>query len=164
MSQSPFLEYLAEVMFERRYSKRSIEAYCKWVKAFINFNNRRHPKMMNEEDVLAFLNYLSVDKKLTANSQALALNALVFVYKEIIDEPLQLDLKYIRSQRQAKLPVVLTQKEVKQFFSCVNPDYKLPISLLYGSGLRLMECVRLRVEDIAYSGPSGSHFLVARDH
>ena len=56
MSQSPFLEYLAEVMFERRYSKRSIEAYCKWVKAFINFNNHRHPKMMNEEDVLAFLN------------------------------------------------------------------------------------------------------------
>lgn len=168
MSQSPFLEYLAEVMFERRYSKRSIEAYCKWIKAFINFHNHRHPKLMNEEDVLAFLNYLSVDKKLTANSQALALNALVFVYKEIIDEPLQLDLKYIRSQRQAKLPVVLTQKEVKQFFSCVHPDYKLPLSLLYGSGLRLMECVRLRVADIdfdyksirVWNGKGGKHRIV----
>ncbi|TRY28753.1 integron integrase [Aliiglaciecola sp. M165] len=168
MSQSPFLEYLAELMFQRRYSKRTIEAYCKWIRAFINFNNHRHPKLMGEEEVLAFLNFLAVDKKLAASSQALALNALVFVYKEIIEIPLELDLKYIRSSRQAKLPVVLSHKEIKQFFSCVSPDYKLPISLLYGSGLRLMECVRLRVADIdfdyksvrVWNGKGGKHRIV----
>lgn len=168
MSNSPFLDYVSELMFQRRYSKRTIEAYCKSIRGFINFNNQRHPKIMGEQEVLAYLNHLSVGKKLSISSQSLALNALVFVYKEIIEEPLDLDLKFIRSGRQPKLPIVMTEKEVIQFFACVSPDYKLPISFLYGSGLRLMECVRLRVADIdfdyksirVWNGKGGKHRVV----
>ena len=168
MSNSPFLELVSEVMFKRRYSKRTIESYCKSIRAFINFHNQRHPKIMGNEEVLSFLNYISIERKLSISSQSLALNALVFVYREILEQPLALDLKFIRSGHQPKLPVVMNEKEIKQFFKVVSPNYILQISLLYGSGLRLMECVRLRVADIdfdyksirVWNGKGGKHRVV----
>lgn len=168
MKTSPYLDFIADTMFERRYAKRTIESYVKWIKSFINFHSQRHPLQMGENEVLAFLNHLSVHKKHSSNTQSNALNALVFLYKEIIDQPLSIDMKYIRSNRPQKLPVVLTALEVQSLLACVSPTYKLAVCLMYGSGLRLMECARLRIADIDFdyksiriwNGKGGKHRVV----
>ena len=155
MQSSPYLDFIATTMFERHYAKRTIESYVKWIRSFINFHSQRHPLQMGENEVLAFLNYLAVQKKHSSSTQSNALNALVFLYKEIIDQSLSLDMKYIRSNRPQKLPVVLTALEVQSLLALVSPTYKLPVSIMYGSGLRLMECTRLRVADLANPAYSG---------
>jgi integron integrase len=168
MAESPFLDFVCDVMYKRRYAKRTIESYSRWIKRFINFHGQRHPRQMGENEVIAFLNHISTVKKSAGNTQANALNALVFLYREILEAPLSIDMKYIRSSRQQKLPIVLTQFEVQGLLSCVSPTYKLAVSLLYGSGLRLMECVRLRVADIDFdyksvriwNGKGGKHRVV----
>lgn len=168
MKSSPYLDFIAATMYERRYAKRTIDSYIKWIRSFINFHSQRHPLQMGENEVVAFLSHLSVQKKHASNTQSNALNALVFLYKEIIDQPLSIDMKYIRSNRPQKLPVVLTALEVQSLLSCVSPSYKLPICFMYGSGLRLMECTRLRVADIdfdfksirVWNGKGGKHRVV----
>ncbi|GAA0860279.1 integron integrase [Aliiglaciecola litoralis] len=168
MPESPFLDFVCDVMYERRYAKRTIESYSKWIKAYINFHKQRHPRQMGDNEVVAFLNHIATVRKSAANTQANALNALAFLYKEILEAPLSVDMKYIRSGRQQKLPIVLTQFEVQGLLACVNPAYKLAVCLLYGSGLRLMECIRLRVADIDFDyksvriwyGKGGKHRIV----
>ncbi len=106
--------------------------------------------MMGDKEVEAFLSYLANQKDVAANTQAQALNALVFLYKEIIKEPLSLSLDFVSSQKRTKLPVVLTHSEIKRLLDLCPPKHLLLCSLLYGSGLRLMEGVRLRVKDIDF--------------
>jgi integron integrase len=168
MSSSPFLQYVIETMREKRYAKRTIETYLHWIKFYIHFHNKQHPAKLDDNDVEAFLNFLVNKRNVAAQTQASALNALSFLYKVIIQKPLNLKLNFVRSQRQQKLPVVLTPDEVKRLLSTVAPDYHLPVSMLYASGLRLMECVRLRVKDIDFdyhcvriwNGKGGKHRVV----
>lgn len=168
MNKSPFLQYIIETMREKRYAKRTIEAYIYWMKFYINFHHKQHPAQLNDSDVEAFLNYLVNNRKVAAQTQAGALNALSFLYKVIIKKPLTLKLSFVRSQRQQKLPVVLTVNEVKHLLEHINANYYLLASLLYGSGLRLMEATRLRVNDIdfdyhcvrVWNGKGGKHRVV----
>lgn len=168
MSSSPFLDFVSDTMYKRHYAKRTIESYIIWIRAFINFHNKHHPRVMGDDEVSEFLSFLVLQKKVSANTQTLALNALVFLYKEIIKTPLSVDLKYVRSNRQQKLPVVLTHVEVERLLSAISQNHKLAACLLYGSGLRLMECVRLRVQDIDFDflsikvwyGKGGKHRVV----
>lgn len=148
--KSPFLAMIKEEMYQRRYAKKTIESYIKWINSFIHFNNKTHPSLMHNNEVETFLNHLVCELDVAAKTQASALNALAFLYREIIHKPLDKKLNFVKSQRQQKLPVVLSQSEVKAFLSYVNANQKLPISLLYGSGLRLMESLRLRVQDIDF--------------
>jgi integron integrase len=147
---SPFLQYIADEMVTRRYAKRTVETYLHWIKFFIIFHKKQHPKDLCEQHVEQFLTHLAVTRNVAVQTQALALNALSFLYKEILKRPLALNLNFNKAAKPRKLPVVLTQPEVKQLFTCINPQYLLLAQLLYGSGLRLMEAVRLRVNAIDF--------------
>ncbi len=148
--KSQFLLSIKEYMQTRHYANKTIEAYLHWITKYIIFHNKVHPNKMGSSEVEIFLTHLAVDKKVATKTQALALNAVSFLYREIIREPLTLDMKFQKSQLDRKLPVVMTREEVKRFFNHVDPKYQLPIKLLYGSGLRLMECIRLRIQDIDF--------------
>jgi integron integrase len=168
MAKSLFLKSVAEHMYARRYAKRTIETYIKWISSFIHFHQMRHPVQMGDTEVELYLNHLVSELDVAAGTQASALNALVFLYNEIIKQPLSLKLNFVKSQRQQKLPVVLTPQEVRQLLAHIPAQHKLPVSLLYGSGLRLMESVRLRVQDIDFdyksvriwNGKGGKHRVV----
>lgn len=165
MSASPFVNYICDYMRQKRYAKRTIEQYCRWVVAFIRYHNNQHPAQLDQAAVEAFLNHLVCRKNVAAQTQASALNALVFLYKHIVGKPLDLSLDFVKSKRQRKLPVVLTRQEVKALLAHISPRHHLAASLLYGSGLRLMEAVRLRVQDIdmdynclrIWNGKGGKH-------
>lgn len=147
---SPFLHYIAEEMHTRRYAKRTIETYLYWIKFFILFHKKQHPKDLSNEHVEQFLTHLAVTRHVAVQTQALALNALSFLYKEILKRPLALNLNFNPAAKARKLPVVLTKFEVKQLFQAIDPQYLLLAQLLYGSGLRLMEAIRLRVNAIDF--------------
>jgi len=147
---SPFLSAISEQMRVKRYAKRTIETYCYWIKAFINFVDKNHPSKCHNAEVEKFLSYLANQRLVAPKTQALALNALVFLYREMLDNPLTLELKFNRTNVQPKLPVVLTQNETVALLNNLPSSVSLPCKLLYGSGLRLMEAVRLRVQDIDF--------------
>ena len=146
---SPFLDQLVSAIRVKHYSIRTEQAYLGWARRFILFHGKRHPAEMREPEVCAFLSYLATKKHVAASTQNQALNALVFLYKQVIGQPLG-DLDATRAKRPQHLPVVLTQDEIRHFFRCLDSSHWIPSALLYGSGLRLMECLRLRVMDIDF--------------
>lgn len=148
MYKSPFLRSITEYMLARRYSKRTIQTYITWIKAFINFHGKRHPEAMAEPEIEAFLTYLAVERTVSKSTQSIALNSLVFLYTKFLDQKLGDLSAFQRTNKQAKLPIVLTQAEIKALFHALNPSYRLMAGLLYGSGLRRIELLRLRVNDI----------------
>lgn len=148
MYKPPFLNEISDFMFVRRYSKRTIKTYIYWISLYIHFCDKRHPKDLNGKEVEQFLTHLAVKKKVAKSTQSLVLNALVFLYGKFLEQPLGDVSQFRRTKRQAKLPTVLTELEVKALLTCCPKPYKLPLGILYGSGLRRMELVRLRVQDI----------------
>ena len=148
--KNQFLLSVQDHMRTRHYASKTIEAYIMWIKKYIIFHNMEHPSKLNEKHVERFLSYLAIEKKVAAKTQALALNSINFLYREYFRTPLSLEMKFQKSQLDRKLPVVLTKNEMTQFLVQIDPKYKLHIMLLYGSGLRVMECVRLRIQDIDY--------------
>ncbi|EGG92830.1 Integron integrase IntI4 [gamma proteobacterium IMCC1989] len=151
MSKSPFLQSINKFMLTRRYSKRTISSYIYWIKAFIHFHDKRHPSELGDADAARFLTYLAVERTVSSSTQRTALNALAFLYNRFLEKPLGSMAEFTRSKRQAKLPIVLSREEVKVLFSHIDPKYKLAVGLLYGSGLRRIECLRLRVNDVDFS-------------
>ncbi len=151
MYQSPFLNEIHDFMMVRRYSKRSIKTYITWIRSYINFHNKKHPKEMGKAEVVSFLTYLAVERKVSAATQSLALNALAYLYNKFLEAPLEDMGEFKRARPQRKIPTVLTQSEVALLLAEVPAQYKLLLGLLYGSGLRRMELVRLRVNDIDIS-------------
>ena len=148
--KSPFLTMVQEHMYLRRYAKRTIESYLRWIAAFIRFNAMRHLSVMGNTEVELFLSHLANQQNVAQGTQSQALNALSYLYKEILSTPLSLNLNFNKSQRARKLPVVLTKDEVATLFRMCNTRHYLSCALLYGSGLRLMEAMRLRVQDIDF--------------
>ena len=141
---------IQEHMYSKRYAKSTIEAYLFWIAAYIRFNNMQHPSCMGDTEVELYLNHLVNTQNVAQGTQAQALNALSFLYKEIIKDPLSLSLNFVKSERPRKLPVVLTQTEVTALFKhCITKHY-LACALLYGSGIRLMEAVKISVHDIDF--------------
>lgn len=151
MAKSPFLESISDFMLARRYSKRTIETYLTWIKAYILFHNKKHPKDMGEREVEAFLTHLAVKRHVSASTQGIALNALAFLYNKFLEQPIENADDFRRARRQAKLPVVLTEEEIKRLFKVLKPPFRLMAGLLYGSGLRRIELLRLRINDIDWS-------------
>lgn len=162
---SLFLAHVSEKMRYKRYAKRTITTYVYWIKAYINFNNQQHPNLCHNKEVERFLSYLANTMNVARKTQALALNALVFLYQHIIDNPLTLELNFNKSPLTPKLPTVLTTKEVSRLLIAVKDPYDLQCKLMYGSGLRLMEVVKLRIQDIdfnyhcvcVWNGKGGKH-------
>jgi integron integrase len=149
-TRSAYLNYIADYMLTRQYSLRTINAYLSWITNFIHFHNKRHPSSMGNSEVEAFLDHIVLKRNMSAKTQSAALNALAFLYKHIVKNELSLNLNFARSKRQPKLPVVMTPDEVKQLMIHLSKRYYLIVGLMYGSGLRVMEAVQLRVKDIDF--------------
>ena len=149
-SESPFLNRVRDVIRTRQYSIRTEQSYTHWVKRFIVFHNKRHPKELGEAEVAEFMTHLAVNRQVSPSTQNQALNALVFLYRHVLDRPLGDILGAVRAKRPERLPVILSRTEVRQLFAHLDGPHWLPGCLLYGSGLRLMECLRLRVKDLDF--------------
>ena len=134
----------------KHYSIRTEQAYLHWIKRFILFHNKRHPSDMAEPEVTAFLSHLAVDNKVSASTQTQALSALLFLYREVLNRPLDRLDHIHRAKKPERLPVVLTKDEARAVLAQLDGSLWLMANLLYGSGLRLMECLRLRVKDIDF--------------
>lgn len=147
---SPFIEEVREAIRVRHYSIRTEQAYVDWIRRFILFHGKRHPRDLGEAEVRRFLTYLAVDRNVAASTQNQALNALVFVYRAVIGRPLGEIDEVVRARRPQRLPVVLSRDEVRRLLLHLDGDHWLAACLMYGSGLRLMECVRLRVKDLDF--------------
>ncbi len=130
------------------YSGRTETAYIDWIKRFILFHLKRHPSEMGAEEVRSFLTYLATEKNVAASTQNQALSALIFLYRVVLKEKLPWVDQFERVQRPPKVPVVFTKEEVRAVLVRLNGTARLMGHLLYGSGLRLMECMRLRIKDV----------------
>ncbi|MEQ8289895.1 MAG: integron integrase [Gammaproteobacteria bacterium] len=132
------------------YSRRTEYSYIHWIKGFILYHDKQHPKSLGADDIVSYLNYLATDRQVSASTQNQAMNAIVFLYKKVLNIHLEefKDLKYAKRPR--RLPVVLTQSEVKRVLEYLNDPHWTMVALMYGSGLRFMECMRLRVKDIDF--------------
>ena len=148
---SPFLDQVRGAIRVRHYSIRTEQAYLAWIKQFIIFNGKRHPAELGDTEVSVFLTYLAQQRNVAAATQNQALNALVFMYRHVLDKPLGELQALVRAKKPKRLPVVLSQQEVAHLLSYLTEVHWLSGCLMYGSGLRLMECVRLRVKDIDFS-------------
>jgi integron integrase len=144
------LDQVRDVIRRKHYSIRTEQAYVDWIRRFIIYHDKRHPAEMAEEEVAQFLTHLARDLNVAASTQNQALSALLFLYKEVLKQEIGWLEKVERAKKPAKLPVVLSRAEVKRVFAHLHGTPKLMAGLLYGSGLRLMECVRLRVKDIDF--------------
>jgi len=147
---SPFLTSITRYMQVRRYSKRTIDTYLYWIKCFIVFHQKRHPSGMHDAEVEEFLTYLAVERTVAIPTQKIALNALAFLYNKFLENPLGDVSQFRRTRKQPKLPTVLSRSEVSLLFNHLNGIQLLIASLLYGSGLRRIEAVRLRVKDLDF--------------
>ena len=149
-TKSPYLNFITEYMLSKQYSLRTIQTYLKWITGYIHFHNKRHPSTMGDAEVEAYLDHLVLKGNVAPRTQATALNALSFLYKHIVKSELSVNLNFVRSKRQPKLPIVMTPDEVKQLMTYLTKRYYLVAGLMYGSGLRVMETVQLRVQDIDF--------------
>jgi len=152
LAKPKLLDQVRQTIRTRHYSPRTEEAYVGWIKRFIFFHNKRHPTEMTEAEIGRFLSSLATESNVSSSTQNQALNALLFLYKEVLDKKIGLIQGIVRAKRSRRLPVVLTKEEVKRVLSCLTGTPWLMAMLLYGAGLRLMECCRLRVKDIDFSG------------
>jgi integron integrase len=144
------LDQVREVIRVKHYSIRTEEAYVQWIKRFIFFHGKRHPREMGVAEIEAFLTDLAVRGKVAASTQNQALNALVFLYQKVLHIELG-EFSAERARRPDRLPVVLTQAETANLLAAIKPGtIGLMARLLYGTGMRLMECVRLRVKDLLF--------------
>jgi integron integrase len=135
----------------RHLSLRTEETYWNWIKRFILFHQKRHPRDMRAEEISEFLTHLAVNDHVAASTQNQALNALVFLYRQVLKLELPRLKDVVRAPQKRRLPVVLTREEAEAVIARLEPTIRLIASLLYGSGLRLMEAVRLRVKDIDFA-------------
>ena len=142
------LAQVSEAIRRRYYSRRTEEAYVHWIKRFIYFHGRRHPREMGEAEVRAFLNDLALVRKVAGGTQNQALSALLFLYKEVLGHDLPWLDGLQRAQRPPRLPSVLTRAETERLLAQLTGTRWLIASLLYGARLRVMECLRLRVKDV----------------
>ncbi len=142
------LDQMRDALRARHYSRRTEETYCQWVKRFIFFHKVRHPAEMGEGEINAFLTHLAVKAKVSASTQNQALSALLFLYRNVIGREVGELGDVVRARKPTHLPVVMTREEVKAVLANLTGDKWLIAAFLYGAGLRLMECLRLRVQDI----------------
>lgn len=148
--RSPFLDEVRAVIRVRHYSIRTERTYLDWIRRFILLHDKRHPREIGEPEVAGFLTHLAVERQVAPATQNQALNALVFLYRDVLEQPLGEMSGIVRASRPPKLPVVLSPEEVGQVLAGLSGTHWLVACLQYGSGLRLMESVRLRVKDLDF--------------
>ncbi|MGH7772991.1 MAG: phage integrase N-terminal SAM-like domain-containing protein [Candidatus Binatia bacterium] len=145
------LDQVRQAIRTRHYSYMTEKAYVGWTKRFIFFHNKRHPAEMGETEIARFLSSLATNSHVSSSTQNQAFNALLFLYGEVLQRKIGLIAGVIRAKKPKRLPVVLTKEEVKRILDCFRGTPWLMAMLLYGAGLRLLECCHLRVKDIDFS-------------
>ena len=148
MPPEKLLDLVQSTLQIRHASRNTVDAYVYWVRRYVLFHNKRHPTEMGEQEIRKFLSHLATKKNVSASTQNQALNAVVFLYGHVLHRKLGSFGTIIRAQRPKRLPVVLSVVEVARLLERLTDPYRIMASLLYGSGLRLLECVRLRVKDV----------------
>ena len=144
------LDQLRQAIRLRHYSRRTEEAYRGWIRRLIGFHGRRHPAEMGEREVTAFLSSLAVERRVSASTQNQALSAILFLYAHVLGKELDWLEDVVRAQAPPRLPVVLTRAEVRAVLNRLDGPSRLAATLLYGAGLRLLECLQLRVKDLDF--------------
>jgi integron integrase len=153
------LDQVSEVMRFKHYSIRTEQSYREWIKRFILFHGKRHPRDMGAFEVERFLSDLATARHVAASTQNQAFNALLFLYREVLHQDMGQLGRVERAKRPERLPVVLAQGEVVRLLSGMTGTFQLMAKLLYGTGMRLMECVRLRVKDVDFA----QNHIIVRD-
>jgi integron integrase len=153
------MDQVRAVLRHYRYAYRTEQTYGHWILRYIRyFGGRTHPNRLGTHDVERFLSHLATEGKVSASTQRQALNALVFLYRDVLHKPLESTIAPVRSKRQPRPPTVLTQVEVQRLLTAMTGRHALMARLLYGGGLRLLECTRLRIQDVDF----GQNLIVVR--
>ena len=148
---SELMGALRSALRARHYSRRTEQAYSLWVRRFIRFHRLRHPAEMGEAEINAFLTHLAVAENVSASTQTQALSAILFLYRHVLGRDIGALTDLVRARRPRRLPIVLSAAEVCAVLDQLGDDNRLMASLMYGAGLRLNECLRLRVQDLDFS-------------
>ncbi|ELG0244923.1 class 2 integron integrase IntI2, partial [Shigella flexneri] len=149
MSNSPFLNSIRTDMRQKGYALKTEKTYLHWIKRFILFHKKRHPQTMGSEEVRLFLSSLANSRHVAINTQKIALNALAFLYNRFLQQPLG-DIDYIPASKPRRLPSVISANEVQRILQVMDTRNQVIFTLLYGAGLRINECLRLRVKDFDF--------------
>jgi integron integrase len=145
------LDQVRDALRVKHYAYRTEESYVQWIRRYILFHNKRHPKDMAEPEVQAFLTHLAVENNVAASTQNQALSALLFLYRHVLHQPLSESIDAVRARQSKHLPTVLTPEEVQQVLKYLEGTHQLLAKLLYGAGLRVKEGLRLRVKDVDFA-------------
>ena len=156
--KSPLLTQLVDQLRLRHYSGRTIDTYTSWVLRYIRFHHKRHPRELGRDHVEEFLTSLAIQSNVSASTQNQALAAIGFLYRDVLNIPLEEAERLARAKRPVRLPVVLTRDEVKRLIGDMDGVPQLVAILLYGAGMRVLECLQLRVKDIDF----GNHQILVR--
>lgn len=148
------LDLLRAQLRSRHYSRRTEQAYTRWTRLYVRFHGLRHPSEMGKEEVNAFLTHLAVVREVSSSTQTQALSALVFLYRHVLGRELGDLGELVRARPSERLPVVMTRHEVRDVMVRMRGDTRLMAHIMYGSGLRLMECLRLRVQNLDFERSS----------
>lgn len=162
MAQQPSIKLLDLVRQRIRlkgYSIRTEKTYIQWIRRFIIFHNKRHPRLMGKIEIESFLSHLVINRNVSPSTQNQAFNALIFLYKQVLEQDLPDEISAIRSKRPVRIPTVMTRDETRMVISALRGTHKLMAEVMYGCGLRVIECVRLRVKDVDF----GMNQIVVRD-
>ncbi len=152
------LDQVSDALRLKHYSYRTEQSYLDWIRRYILYHNKAHPKDMGEAEIQVFLTHLATERNVSASTQNQALSALIFLYRNVLHIELDLPSGLITAKRSTHLPTVLTRAEAQNVLHHMDGTAALVARLLYGSGLRLMECLRLRVKDIDF----GNHQIIVR--
>lgn len=153
------LEQVGDVIRVKHYSLRTEKTYVDWIRRYILFHKKRHPMDMGAAEIQAFITHLATERTVSASTQNQALSAVMFLYRHVLQKEIDLPPELIRAQKSKTLPVVLTHQEAMSVIGNMTDTPQLMAKILYGSGVRLMECLRLRVKDIDF----GNHQIIVRD-
>jgi len=145
------IERLRDAIRSRHYSRRTEQTYWYWIRYFVLFHGKRHPAEMGAPEVTAFLSWLATERNVAAATQNQALSALLFLYRHLLGVELPWLGELVRAQRPVRLPSVLSEAEVRRLLNCVSGGARLMVGLLYGAGLRQIECLSLRVKDVDFA-------------
>ncbi|HVT02808.1 MAG TPA: integron integrase [Thermoanaerobaculia bacterium] len=155
MADSPepprLLDRVRHAARTRHYSRRTEDVYVDWIRRYILFHNKRHPSAMGADEINAFLTYLAVERNVSASTQGQALSAILFLYRRVLQEEIADLGDIVRASKPRRIPVVLTPDEVRRLIAAMKGTPRLVAALLYGSGIRLMESLRLRVQDLDFA-------------
>jgi integron integrase len=152
------LDQVSEALRTKHYAYRTEETYVDWIKRYILFHKKRHPKDMDASEIREFIAYLATERKVATSTQNQALSAILFLYRTVLEKEIILSPELINPSRPKRLPTVLTHAEAMSVINQMRGTPRLMTKILYGSGLRLMECMRLRVKDIDFD----NHQIIVR--